>query len=209
MRWNAKLYSKIISIVKPNNKGVMSIEIAIVTLSFFIVIFFAVDIGVHITNKSKVERVAYSLASLFRERASLYNGNDNINEEDVNTLAKVANVLLGEDLSKGASLLVEGLYFDNINPAISMDNPILKEPAIQSKLVPLSGMGGSSCSNQQPSIPLINLKDMSIWSQDNRWTTIYRISLCIPNNSKLSLHFSDYVNTRPKYYIVSDTVLAR
>lgn len=216
MRWNARSKNKIISIFKNNNQGVMSIEIAIAMLAFFSVIFFTINIGIFIANKSKIERVSYSLSSLFRER-SIYDGDDNINLEDVDELAKVGLVMLGDELANGSILMVEGLYFDNKNPNISQDNPILKEPPTQTQIVSILGNQNEDintiafeCFNKlKTDYPLVNLRDMSIWSIRNRWPTIYRVSLCVPNRSRFSINFVNYVSKLPKKYVITDTVLAR
>lgn len=217
MRWKASSKNKIISIFRNNNQGVMSIEIAIVMLAFFSIIFFTINIGTYIANKSKIERIAYSLSSLFRERTSIYNGIEDINQNDLNELAQVGVVMLGDDLAKGSILMVEGLYFDNKNPKISIDNPILKEPPTQTQIVSLSSASQEDinalafeCFNKlKLDYPLINLMNMSIWSTKNRWSTIYRVSLCVPNRSRFSLNFFNYVSMLPKKYIITDTVLAR
>lgn len=216
MLWNASSKNKIISLLKNNNQGVMSIEIAIVMLAFFSVIFFTINIGTYIANKSKIERISYSLSSLFRER-SLYNGDDNINQDDINALAKVGLVMLGDELANGSILMVEGLYFDNKNPNITQDNPILKEPPTQTQIVSISGNQSEDinsiafeCFNKlRTEYPLVRLSNMSIWSIRNRWPTIYRVSLCVPNRSRFSLNFINYVSKLPKKYIITDTVLAR
>lgn len=216
MRWSANPKNKKISIFRANNQGVMSIEMAIVMLTFFGVIFFAINIGTYYANKSKIERVTYSLSSIFRERTSFYNGKENIDIDDVNELAKVGTVMLGEELADGSILMVEGLYFDNNNLDISVDNPILRTPPTQTQIVSLLDQGTDintisfECFNHlKDNYPLIDFKDMSIWSIKNRWATIYRVSLCVPNRSRFSLNFFNYVSKLPKKYIITSTVLAR
>ena len=109
------------------------------------------------------------------------------------------------------------LYFDNKNPNISQDNPILKEPSTQTQIASITGNQNEDinsiafqCFNKlKTDYPLVNLSNMSIWSIRNRWPTIYRVSLCVPNRSRFSLNFINYVSNLPIKYVITDTVLAR
>lgn len=188
-----------------SGKGSITIEMAVITLLFFSVIFFAVDMGMYFLNKSKVERVNYSLMSLYRERFSVYAEREAVVQDDVDDLAKVAKTLLGPVMSTGMILRVEGLFFKDTS---TEENRIVDKTTILT-----SGAGTDSltsiprCFSHLP--PLDSSKDMSAWTNRPRYLPVYRITICVPNRMLLLNGFTGYMSSLPENFIISNTALAR
>ncbi len=158
-----------------NKSAILSIEFIMIFLTSVCLIFIAIDFSLMLLQQGKIERINHSLASVLRERSSLYSNNgalsrdtfEYVTQQDVDQLARLAVKLLGRN---DIALKVEQLHFDEN----SLEKIIDKK---RSNQIDANGMNGQCKIDMAPFKTFV---DYSSRSQLNRWLPLYRVTLCIP-----------------------------
>ncbi len=182
-------------ILKYKQKGVFSIELALVAVFFSLFLVFSGDIIIKLSVKGKLDRLSYSLVNIIKERTQLYpavegesdKDNNNSEKEDtdlkidteVNNLYKIAKNSLTRTMSgfdeNNLGILVEKIIFNNENKT---------EQSISVKQ-------GFKCNVDKPLTALKQLLVVSTWGKN---LDLYRVTLCYETEkwlgSKLDVTFT-------------------
>lgn len=163
------------------NRGVITLEAAVVLLAFVSTTSLIVDLGTAFVQQSKLERATYTAASVLRERIALYadpivnnrsQRNEPITQEQVDELRQIMHHLVArEDLV----LIVEELQFKTTTDS----NPTTPEiePGYPTRFIS-TGSTSSGCKSTLPN--LSEYKSLSPWSARKRWLPLYRVTVCYP-----------------------------
>lgn len=179
-----------------NKVGVLSFEFIMITLGVFFLIIIAVDFGFIFLQQGKIERINHSLASVLRERESLYSNGGKLNkyeyeyitQQDVDQLAKLAIKLMSSD---NIALKVEQLHFKINNDKRRIDKN-------RSNQIDAHGLNGQC---QLKMKPLIEFQEYSSKSKFNRWLPLYRVTLCVPAKKSI---FKKFMNKMEGTEIVNE-----
>lgn len=155
--------------------GVLSFEFIMIALGVIFLIIIAVDFGLIFLQQGKIERVNHSLASVLRERETLYSNGGKLNkyeaeyitQQDVDQLAKLAIKLLDRN---DIALKVEQLHF-----RINFDKKSIDQK--RTNQIDAHGLNG------QCHLKMKSLKEFQEYSSKtnlNRWLPLYRVTLCVP-----------------------------
>lgn len=185
-------------------KGVVSIEFAIVLIAMFSITFFAMDTGMYIMEKNKLERVNYSLMTLIRERTRLYGNINTLTQTEVNELERIATKLLGGSLANNIKVKVDGLYFDDINSTPT--NMIIdKETSMISQKH--STLSNTECFSSLSTVS--TLKNNAVWVDPKGWRPVFRVSVCVPNRNKTPFAYYRHNNNSSSVFMVSSLGMLR
>lgn len=91
---------------KRKQSGVFAIELAFILVAMSASLYFCFDLGYQQMNKSKLERVSYSLVSLLKERSLFYSGQPKNTGEEARELRNLGSRLLGVPKDK-LSVVIE------------------------------------------------------------------------------------------------------
>ncbi|PAF43629.1 tight adherence pilus pseudopilin TadF [Helicobacter sp. 11S02596-1] len=145
-------------------KASVSIEASIIFGLLVILIALVGDVGGLLINRSKMDRLSYSLASILRER-SLYPSPE-ISSDDVNQLEKIAKNLQKDAIARGAKLglSVQVLHFDNTgsSPRVSKESNF--------------DVGDIPCANPTP---LADYANLSVRVGQSEYAKILRVNACM------------------------------
>jgi tight adherence protein F len=158
-------------------KGVVTIEFAVALVAMFSITFFALDTGMYILEKNKLERTNYSLISLIRERTRLYNNENTVTQIEVNNLTQATKLLIGSALVDNLKIRVDGIYFDEYSP--QSQQTVAKTVSLISQQA--STLTDSACFDGLS--PINDLKKYSVWVDPKGWTTVFRVTICAPNRN--------------------------
>lgn len=183
-------------------KGSVSVEFAIVMVSFILIMYLITDFGITITKQGRLERTSHSLATMLRERGALYQSNEDITQEEVDQLLSVGQKLLNEP---NLTITVDALYL-----APNDSDPSNNALARVSKTLTFSA-GNNKCQLTNKSIDISALKGLSPYATSTgRWVPIYRVSVCIPNEASIFKRLTHAVNEEVLPDLAtSDVVISR
>lgn len=197
-----------------NQKGALSIEFAAVFCLFILLMMMIYDIYSSITLQSKLERVNYTAASLFRERSALYPViDDQYNAEDlslcrnnsgscfltyelfdkaqVNQLKDLASFLL----NRPVEVTIDALFIlqDKNSPGnlanaqlVSLNQNTCTSANCSDK-ASLSGYFGSLPSMDDLQNDYAKLVPYVSRLSGGRWIPLYRVSMCVINEESFYL----------------------
>ena len=96
-----------------DDRGSVAIEAGLYFVVFFLLCALLVDFSAVFLNKSYLERVTHSLASVVRERSAFYGEKEELSQQEVSDLYELAGVLLEESRLAGSryQLGVEAVFF--------------------------------------------------------------------------------------------------
>lgn len=96
-----------------NEKGNIAIEFVFYFFAICLLCMLLIDFSRLLLDKSCLERVNNTLASVLRERSTLYHGKKVLTQKDVDQLDKLASTLLAETRIGGRyQLYVDAIYFE-------------------------------------------------------------------------------------------------
>ncbi|NUF48520.1 tight adherence pilus pseudopilin TadF [Gilliamella sp. ESL0250] len=200
-----------------NKNGILSIEFAACLGLFSVIVFIIYDVYSTIMLQNRLERANYAVASIFRERSSLFpaiNGSDfslcgNSNpcfqsyELFDNTQAKKLSQIASSLLNgRDVALKIDGLFiFQDVAHPASLERAELV--ALSAESCP-SGNCNNGIRNYFTSLPSINNRSNSLYNYSKltpyvpriadptsglagRWIPLYRVSICIVNEESLYL----------------------
>lgn len=150
--------------LKSKQRGIFSIEFAIVGVFFSLLLVFSGDVIIKLSVKGKLDRLSYSLVNVLKERTELYGMDYQLTKKEVDSL----NIIAKNSLSRtfGAfdenryGMLVEELSFSEID----VPNPIISEQR-----------GTETCHVGES---IDNLKKLTVLSVRGRTMPLYRVALC-------------------------------
>lgn len=183
-------------------RGAVAIEAAFYFFAFGLLCTLLVDFSTIFLDKSYLERVNNSLALVIRERTVFYDKREELKQEDVDKLYRVAHVLLeGSRLAESNyGLSVEGIYFKPSAPGAARE--VDKTQTLRS--------GNVSCSSKT-AISSEKMQKLSPWDHDNqRWMPVYQVTICVPEGVSLFQRAIGHMGiTSLGSFVISNAVIAR
>lgn len=178
-------------------RGAVAIEAGLYFVVFFLLCALLLDFSAVFLNKSYLERVTHSLASVVRERKVFYNENEAISQQDANDLYALAGVLLEESRLADShyQLVVEAIFFQS-----STSKKVASTQSFSS---------GTVTCNVPVSITSAQITDLSPWHTDGRWLPVYQITLCVPGGESLFKRLLGTVGITIGDLAVSNAVIPR
>lgn len=160
-----------------NRRGSVAVEFAVISVLLIVFMFFLTDLVVRNATTGRLDRVAYSVAGIVRERVQLYDAREKLNQGDVDQIAKLAARMLTDmdldaDLSK-LQLVVEELHFEDITSIGSTRKDIDLYRRWQS-----GSAGGCT-----PPQALNQLTQLAPKGSYGRWVPLYQVTICLPTTS--------------------------
>lgn len=160
-----------------DRRGSVAVEFAMMMLLLLAFIFFLTDLVVRQATIGRLDRVSYSVAGALRERIQLYDAREELNQRDVDQIARLAVRML-TDMHEEASLsnlglVVEELHFEDTTSVGSTNKDISLYRRWQ------SGAGGT-CSAPQT---LNKLTQLTPRGSYGRWVPLYQVTVCLPTTS--------------------------
>lgn len=160
-----------------NRRGAVSVEFVLVSLVLIFFLIFLTDLFIRQATRSKLDRVAYSVAGVLRERVQLFDARETLSQQDVDQAARLAARMLSDmhtdiDLSR-LQLTVEELHFT--------DPLRLNDASKRIKSYQRWYSGGSAqCAPPQA---LNQLTQLTPKGSYGRWVPLYQVTVCLPNIS--------------------------
>ncbi|MGN2611050.1 tight adherence pilus pseudopilin TadF [Aliivibrio fischeri] len=174
--------------LKSKQRGIFSIEFAIVGICFSLLLAFSGDVIIKLSIKGKLDRLSYSLVNVLKERTQLYGMDYQLTSEEVDSLNKIAKNSLSRtfgnfDVNK-YGMLVEELSFSEVD----VPNPVISEHR-----------GAETCHVNKS---IGQLKELTVLSVRGRTMPLYRVALCYESDN----WFGDLVD---KSYttVMSDSIV--
>lgn len=154
-----------------------------------------IEYGSWLVMKSQVERVNYSIASVFRERNALYAKNEIFSKDEVKNIYELAKNLTYHRYDEGLCLRIEAIHFadsekKNINIHQNMEY-------------------GSGLCKKLSSSSLDKKIEFSPYSNRKRWIPLYQVSLIIPTPKGSLNTLLKSVDILPEYVSTHTILLAR
>lgn len=183
-------------------RGAVAIEAGLYFVVFFLLCALLLDFSAVFLNKSYLERVTNSLASVVRERTAFYDEREELSQDDVDDLYKLASVLLeGSRLADSHyQLVVEAVFFET--------SPSNAEKTVASTSTQSFSQGTATC-NVPVSITSTQITDLSPWHTDGRWLPVYQITVCVPGGESLFKRLLGTVGITIGDLAVSNAVIPR
>ena len=154
---------------KTKQRGVFSIEFAIIGVVFSLLLAFSGDVIMKISIKGKLDRLSYSLVNVLKERTQLYDADYQLTAAEVTSLNNIAKHSLARtfsvfDEAKYGFLVEELSFLDADTP-----NPIISEQR-----------GAIHCRVDQS---IGELKKLTVFSVRGRNMPLYRVAICYESNN--------------------------
>jgi len=148
-----------------NNVGAVTIEFAFMLVFLGIMLVFMADLVLVRSAMGKLDSASYSLVNIVKERNAFYNGKEEISQEDVTKLKKIAEKLLyGQSSGNHLKLAIEALTYNGTTPK------------------DIKKYGDSN--DCTAAIPLQKVPELSPYSQSvnpakRRQIPVYQVTLCM------------------------------
>ncbi|MCG7497042.1 ATP-binding protein [Vibrio sp. Of7-15] len=147
-----------------SQRGTFSVEFAIVGIFFALLLVFSGDIIIKMSIKGKLDRLAFSMVSILKERTELYDDDYKITSAEVDAIFDITRNSLARTLgsyeASRLGMLVEEQTFRDINSP---------NAAVR------FSRGQQTC---QVSQFLSQLTDLSVVTSWGRQASLYRVTLC-------------------------------
>jgi tight adherence protein F len=161
-----------------DRKAAVAVEFVLISIALFLFLFFLSDLVLRQAMIGKLDRVSYSVSGVLRERIQLFEGREELQQNDIDAALGLAKRML-KDMTESADLsqlqmVVEELHFDD--PVRLGDT---------SKVIKIykswrSGSGKAQCSPPQP---LNQLTQLTPKGSYGRWVPLYQVTVCLPTIS--------------------------
>ncbi|WP_241645311.1 tight adherence pilus pseudopilin TadF [Rosenbergiella metrosideri] len=178
-----------------DNKGSIIVEAAFIFSFLSIITVGIIEYGSWLVMKSQVERVNYSIASIFRERNELYAKNDVFSNDDVKKIYELAKNLTYHRYDEGLCLRVEAIHFADSE---------VKKINLHQKLE-----YGSGLCKELSNSSLDKKMEFSPYSNRKRWLPLYQVSLIIPTPKGSLNNLLKGVDILPEHVSAHTILLAR
>lgn len=159
-----------------DDRGSVAIEAGLYFVVFFVLCALLVDFSAVFLNKSYLERVTHSLASVVRERSVFYGEREELSQQEVSDLYDLAGVLLEESRLAGSSyqLVVEAAFFQSSG-----------SKAQKNLLNTQSFSRGTGICRSRVAITSAQIAALSPWDTKGRWLPVYQVTMCLPGGESL------------------------
>lgn len=188
-------------------RGAIAVETGMYFVVFSLLCALLVDFSAVFLNKSQLERVNHSLASVLRERTVFYEAREALTQADFNALNGLAGALLaGSRLADNYQLSVSVVHFQD------SANKNQKNVASTQSFT----TGAAGCRSTAAAITSPQLKALSPWavvdgaiSSSQRWLPVYQVTLCVPGGESLFKRIIGLIGETTGDISVSDAVIPR
>lgn len=178
-----------------SEQGSVIVEAAFIFPLLAILSCGAMDYGFWLLTRSKAERITASLASVIRERATLYDGRETLTSADVSQLVSLAKYMADDKSVDKLCIQVESLSFKTDTTSPKTDQ--------YQKLT----AGAAKCA---PSVTaLTNYSALSPMSIRGRWVPLYQVTLKVPAPKGSISALLSKLGALPDTITVSNIVLVR
>lgn len=143
-------------------RGAIALEMSVIFGLLTLILVLSFDVGSALISKIKLERMAYSLAGVVRERAALYEGRG-LSAQDADEIYELSKVLAKDSINFPFTIAIEELVFPGADPK-SRGRGVAK----------LFSRGGKC----EPIEPISVHENIAFYTNFDRWTNLYQISLC-------------------------------
>ncbi|BBV76437.1 hypothetical protein GR294_23955 [Raoultella sp. Lac2] len=159
-----------------DDRGSVAIEAGLYFVVFFVLCALLVDFSAVFLNKSYLERVTHSLASVVRERSVFYGEREELSQQEVSDLYDLAGVLLEESRLAGSryQLVVEAAFFQSSG-----------SKAQKNLLNTQSFSRGTGICRSRVAITSAQIAALSPWDTKGRWLPVYQVTMCLPGGESL------------------------
>lgn len=176
-------------------RGTLYIEAAFILPLVVVLLTASLEYGFRLAWQSKVERINYALASVLRERATLYNTDETLSQAQADQLAGLAVVMLGERYRSRLCLVVESLSFqDKAN-----ERKVARHQTFS--------VNASQCNTSKT--PLTMFAAVSPMTIRGRWLPLYQVTLSVPAPEGTLHKLLKNLQVLPARVTVANVVLAR
>lgn len=188
-------------------RGAVAVEAGMYFVVFFLLCALLVDFSAVFLDKSQLERVNHSLASILRERTVFYEARETLTQADFELLNELAGVLLADSrLADSYQLAVEAVHFQDSG---SKDQ---KNVASTQSFI----TGTTNCGSAPAAINNAKLTALSPWAvvdgkvgSSRRWLPVYQVTLCVPGGESLFKRLFGLIGETTGDISVSDAVIPR
>ena len=180
-------------------KGAVTIEFAFMLLLLCLLIAFMADLFIARSTIGKLDRTSYSLLNVVKERAYSEPQDGKIEDlagqQEITKLTKLANKLVyGDAKDTRVQVVVEAIKF----PDIKVSQPAVDKrelpPGIKTKELASSTEALKKCKTTTPKLEDIALS-VTPFSEFNRFVTLYRVTVCIPQGGSMFLTLSSFFDS--------------
>lgn len=151
-----------------SQRGTFTVEFAIVGLIFSLLFVFSGDVIIKLAYKGKLDRLAYSLVNIVKERTQLYDDSYSLTPANVTTVANIAEASLRRMItdfdSNKFGYVIEAVTFDASHRSTYQ--------AFSSNVV---GNSAIQCNTPNKLNQMMHLSKITTWG---RPSTLYRVTLC-------------------------------
>lgn len=159
-----------------NNQGSVTVEFIFIFFLFSVLLIFLVDVAILQSTTGKLQRTSYSLLNVVKERNISDGGKEEVTQEDVDKLKKLAVKLMGEADDKLIDVTVQYYGFEAIKPQElggSSTRPEKKTKSLSKELSTGGQCKAAYSTNITDAAPLTeNFKG------SNRYAAIYYVTVC-------------------------------
>nr|ADY88111.1 tight adherence protein F [Actinobacillus pleuropneumoniae serovar 4 str. M62] len=159
-----------------NNQGSVTVEFIFIFFLFSVLLIFLVDVAILQSTTGKLQRTSYSLLNVVKERNISDGGKEEVAQEDVNKLKKLAVKLMGETDENLIDVTVQYYGFEAIKPQElggSSTRPEKKTKSLSKELSTGGQCKAAYSTNITDAAPLTeNFKG------SNRYAAIYYVTVC-------------------------------
>ncbi|SUT92454.1 tight adherence pilus pseudopilin TadF [Actinobacillus lignieresii] len=159
-----------------NNQGSVTVEFIFIFFLFSVLLIFLVDVAILQSTTGKLQRTSYSLLNVVKERNISNGGKEEVTQEDVNKLKKLAVKLMGETDENLIDVTVQYYGFEAIKPQElggSSTRPEKKTKSLSKELSTGGQCKAAYSTNITDAAPLTeNFKG------SNRYAAIYYVTVC-------------------------------
>ncbi|PAF45747.1 tight adherence pilus pseudopilin TadF [Helicobacter sp. 11S02629-2] len=146
-------------------KGSITIEASVLFGLFVLLIMVIADVGSVLLMKQRLDRLAYSLASIVRERTVLYNNEplDELQADEIYTMTRNLTKSMFRD-ADNLSIKIESIEFDKSNKTTAI--PTNTKAYARGNMVCAQGTD------------INTLSEAAIYTPVSQWSPMYRVSVC-------------------------------
>ncbi|WP_139155983.1 tight adherence pilus pseudopilin TadF [Raoultella sp. YJ] len=183
-----------------DDRGSVAIEAGLYFVVFFLLCALLVDFSDVFLNKSYLERVTHSLASVVRERSAFYGEKEELSQQEVSDLYELAGVLLEESRLAGSryQLVVEAVFFQPSGSKAQKN--VLNTQSLS--------QGTGSCRSRL-AITSTQIADLSPWDTKGRWLPVYQVTICLPGGESMFKRALNSVGIEIGDIAISNAVIPR
>ena len=157
-----------------DSRGSISVEFVLITLVLFILLMWLTELVMRQAMIGKLDRTAYSVAGILRERIQLFDGREMLNQQDVDNAAALARRML-KDMHYQADLSSLQLHVEEVHFNDPIGQTDLRKE-IKSYVNWNSGVDAREC---LPPERLVDQLQLTPRGSYGRWVPLYQVTVCL------------------------------